>query len=130
MLFKDIDHQQFYEQRIKELEQYRQLDSYYNSLIYTLAICDTTRNNFKNIFNMQEGTINIESLEQPYQTSTSMKVTRLAFCLFNSCMYDNDYDFVNKKVSKYYGVDEIFACDYAPYFYQAVKLRFPQYTKN
>ena len=111
-----------------ELLQYRKNDVYYTSLIYTLAICDITRNHFKNIFNIKEGTININALSEAYQTSTSIKVTRLAFNLFNSCIYDTDEDIEKDKVSKLYAVDNIFCCTYAPYFYESIKLRYPEYN--
>ena len=130
MKFMDSDHKQFYEQKLKELEKYSTVDTYHKSLIYTLGICDTTRKNFNDIFDMEKDMIISESLTEAYQTSSSLKVTRLAFNLFNSCVYDNSYDFVNNRVSKYYTVDEIFACSYAPYFYQAICIRYPSYTKK
>ena len=128
MKFVDDKHEKFYYEKMCELLQYRKNDVYYTSLIYTLAICDITRNHFKNIFNIKEGTININALSEAYQTSTSIKVTRLAFNLFNSCIYDTDEDIEKDKVSKLYAVDNIFCCTYAPFFYESIKLRYPEYT--
>ena len=59
---------------------------------------------------------------------SSVKVTRLAFSLWNRCNYDSEEDIENEKVSIYYNVSEIFCCSYAPYFYEAIKLRYPEYT--
>lgn len=64
------------------------------------------------------------------QTGTSKKVTRLAFNLFNGAVCDSDEDFENNRVSPYYAVDEIFCCGLAPYFYQAIKLRYPEYCSE
>jgi hypothetical protein len=43
-------------------------------------------------------------------------------------MYDSQEDYEENKISYRYGVDEIFCCGYAPYFYEAIKLRYPEYT--
>jgi hypothetical protein len=32
--------------------------------------------------------------------------------------------------SRMYAVDEIFCCGYAPYFYEAIKLRYPEYASK
>ena len=125
MKFIDLEHKQFYEQKLKEIGKY---DIYRQALIYTLAICPVTREHFDNIFNIKEGLINRNSLQEPYQTGTSAKVTRMAFNLWNSCNYDSDEDLKNGQVSTYYNPTEIFSCSYAPYFWEAIKIRFPEYT--
>ena len=53
-------------------------------------------------------------------------------------MFDHTYDvaFVlekdieNEKVSDKYNVSEIFCCSYAPYFYEGIKIRYPEYTRE
>ena len=58
-----------------------------------------------------------------------MKVTRLALNLWNhNLMYDSEDDLENEKLSEHYGVSEIFCCSYAPFFYEAIKIRYPEYT--
>ena len=124
--FIDKEHKQFYEQKLKEIGK---SDVYRKALIYTLAICETTREHFSDIFNLKDGEININSLQAPYQTGSSEKVTRMAFSLWNRCNYDSEEDIENHKPSIYYNPSEIFSCGYAPYFYEAVKLRYPEYTQ-
>lgn len=130
MYFINEEHELFFISKLKELHQYGKIDVYYTSLIYTLGICETTREHFDTIINMKKGEINIDALTFPWQTGTSEKVTRMAFSLWNGCMYDSEEDIENKKMSKEYNLGEIFACSYAPYFYEGVKLRYPEYTKN
>lgn len=78
---------------------------------------------------MKKGEINIDSLQTAWQTSTSKKTTRLAFSLWNSSNnYDSEEDLENGIVSKRYNVSEIFCCSYAPYFWEAIKIRYPEYT--
>lgn len=124
--FVDIEHQNFYEQKLKEIGK---SDVYSRALIYTLAICPVTREHFNDIFDLKNGEINIDSLQKGYQTGSSEKVTRLAFSLWNRCNYDCTDDIENDKPSIYYNPSEIFCCSYAPYFWQAIQIRYPEYTK-
>ena len=112
MKFIDNEHQNFYEQKLNEIGK---SDVYRKALVYTLGMCETTREHFDNIFNLKEGLINRNSLQEAYQTSTSMKVTRMAFSLWNSNSYDSDEDVENRIVSSHYTPSEIFCCSYAPY---------------
>ena len=89
-----------------------------------------TRGHYKTIFDPVRKEINIEGLNKGWQTGTSMKITRLAFNLWNGMTYDSRESLEGNKVSPYYAVDEIFCCGYAPYFYQAIKLRYPEYTAS
>ena len=130
MNFVDNEHKKFFEEKFKILSQYGKNDVYYRSLVYTLGICPTTRDNFDKIFNVNNGEINIDSLSDSFQTGTSAKVTRMAFSLWNTCMYDSEEDIENKKMSKGYNPSEIFSCSYAPYFYEGIKVRYPEYTKE
>lgn len=124
--FIDKEHKQFYEQKLKEIGK---SDVYRKALIYTLSMCETTREHFADIFDIKAGEININSLQAPYQTGSSEKVTRMAFSLWNRCNYDSEEDIENHKPSIYYNPSEIFCCGYAPYFYEAIKLRYPEYTQ-
>mgnify|MGYP000037184561 FL=1 len=44
-------------------------------------------------------------------------------------MFDSEEDFANDKISCCYAPGEIFCCSYAPYFWEAVQIRYPEYTK-
>ena len=126
--FIDEEHKKFVLNKYSELKKYGKQDVYYKSLVYALGICETTREHFKEIFNLKKGEINIDSLSAAWQTGTSAKVTRMAFSLWNRCMYDSEEDFENGKMSSYYNPSEIFCCSYAPYFWEAIKIRYPEYT--
>ena len=63
-------------------------------------------------------------------TSSSEKTTRMAFSLWNRCCFDSDEDSANRKASRYYNPSEIFSCGYAPYFYEGIKIRYPEYTRE
>lgn len=128
--FINSEHQKFYEEKLEEIGKTKRIDSYYRSLIYTLGVCETTRNNFNKIFNIKDEAINIDSICAGWQTTTSAKVTRMAFSLWCTCMYDSEENIEKEIKSNEYNVSEIFCCGYAPYFFEAIKIRYPEYTKE
>lgn len=128
MKFIDYEHQKFFQEKLKELSMYGKTDVYYTSLVYTLGIAETTRNHFKEIFDVKNGEINIDSINAAWQTDTSAKVTRMAFSLWNRCIYDSTEDLEKGNKSRYYTPSEIFCCSYAPFFYEGIKIRYPEYT--
>lgn len=130
MNFINNEHELFFINTLRKLQEQKQVDVYSASLTYTLGMCEETRKNFKNIFDVEKGEINMDSIMAPWQTDTSAKVTRMAFSLWNNCMYDSEQDAEIKKSSKNYNVGEIFSCSYAPYFYEGIKIRYPEYTKE
>ena len=69
----------------------------------------------------------VEGLNSGWQTGTRMKITWLAFNLWDGNTFESIEDYEEDKVSSKYAVDEIFCCSYAPYFYEAIKLRYPEY---
>ena len=130
MKFIDSKYREFFNYKYKELQRLGKTDVYYKSIVYILGICETTRDNFDKIFDLKNGEININSINGAYQTSTSEKVTRMAFSLWNRCNYDSEEDIEDERVSLKYNPSEIFNCSYAPYFYEGIKIRYPEYTKE
>lgn len=129
MEFVDDEHEKFWEEKNLIMQKYGKTDVYYKSIVYTLGICETTRSNFDKIFSIENGEINIDSINSAFQTGTSEKVTRMAFSLWNRCNYDSEKDRQKGKVSEYYNPSEIFCCSYAPYFVEALKIRYPEYFR-
>ena len=126
--FIDEEHKNFVVEKYSELRKYGKTDVYYKSIIYVLGICPMTRQNFDKIFDIKEGMINPDSLGQAWQTGSSEKVTRMAFSLWKGWMYDSEEDLAKGEMSSYYNVSEIFCCSYAPYFWEGIKIRYPEYT--
>ena len=123
--FADEDHKAFFMERSKKLKP----DVYLKSLIYTLGICRDTRRNFDSIYDGRRRSIIPNAIRQPWQTGSSLKVTRLAFQLYTgstptaSLGDDQDIDECRR-----YSVSDIFSCSYAPYFFEAICLRYREYT--
>lgn len=130
MKFIDNEHRSFWNEKYEIMQKYGKTDVYYKAIVYILGVCLETRKHFERIFNLEKGEINVNSLDEAWQTGSSEKVTRMAFSLWNECNYDSIEDFENGKVSKKYNPSEIFSCGYAPYFYEGIKLRYPEYTRE
>ena len=103
-------------------------DVYLSSLIYTLGVCRDTRRHFHSIYDTKERCIIPKAIDNPWQTDSSLKVTRLAFQLYTNSTPtaflggSSDIDECRR-----YTVSNIFCCSYAPYFIDAVYLRYPEY---
>ena len=130
--FADDKHLDFYTEQVKKLKP----DCYLKALIYAIGICSDTRRRFDSIYDAKERSIVPETLYAEWQTSGSKKVTRLAFQLFtDTTPTARTYDEANKLVENFdeckrYSVSDIFCCGYAPYFAEAVRLRYPEYLRE
>ena len=101
-----------------------------NDITAPVAINEFEKCGADSIFNKEKGEINLDAIKAGWQTGTSEKVTRMAFNLWNhSIMFDSEEDLANDKISCCYAPSEIFCCSYAPYFWEAVQIRYPEYTK-
>ena len=60
-----------------------------------------------------------------------MKVIRMAFNLYcNGTPSIDDYTETEKQVNecRQYTVEDLFCCAYAPFFWQAIQIRYPEYA--
>ena len=82
------------------------------------------------VYDLKNGEIQTEVLQEGWQTSGSKRAIRLAFNLYtNGIASVDDYEDEEEKLDecRSYAVEEIFCCGYAPYFWQAVRLRYPEF---
>lgn len=105
-------------------------DPYRKSVAYLAALDPVVFAHIEDIFSFEDSCIRPDNFNQGWQTSTSFKTTRLMFNLWNGRCSDGetytDQNGEEKELpSAYYAVDEIFSnAAYAPYFFEAVKIRF------
>ena len=60
------------------MEEVKKKDSYHQAFFYCVGISDMTRDNVKRLFSFREDCINPAALHEGWQTSGSMRITRLA----------------------------------------------------
>lgn len=123
--FYDEEHERYFDRFCDMFGE--SLDEYRLAVAYLLALNDDCRRHYKDIFDFDEGVIKPEGLTEGWQTSSSTKTTRLMFNLWNGYQSE-DEPLEQEKNSPYYTPEHLFACSYAPYFWQAIKLRYPDYT--
>jgi hypothetical protein len=123
--FADYEHIDFFDNQLLKLNP----DCYLKALIYALGICPDTRRNFDSLYDTKNKSIVPETINSQWQTGGSLKVTRLAFQLFTDGTPSAFVNQSNPDVDECirYSVSDIFCCGYAPYFVEAIKLRYPEY---
>lgn len=97
-------------------------DSYYSSFFYCVGISEDTRNHVDRMFDFKERLIKPEALHEGWQTGGSARLTRLAFNLWNG--------YVEKGEESLSTPYEMFDCGYAPYFYEAIRIKYPEYCRD
>ena len=134
MIFKDNKHESYFYHFIDKMK-LRHSDPERVALAYLLALNEDCRSHINDLYDFEERVILPEGLEQEWQTHTSLKTTRLAFNLYNGYCYDGQTykgsdGYEMDLPSRYFTPVEIFCCSYAPYYWQAIKIRYPEYTEE
>lgn len=117
--FASKEHKQFF---IEMMKRCQNNDSYHQAFFYCIGISDTTRLNVNRMFSFREDCIKPEALHEGWQTGGTMRLTRLAFNLWNGYTEEN-----RENMSTPY---EMFDCGYASYFFDAIRLRYPEYCRE
>lgn len=95
------------------------MDVYRQAFFYTVGIAQETRVHIDRLFDFADECIRPEGLMEGWQTGGTSRLTRLAFNLWNG--------FVEEGREELFAPYAIFDCGYAPYFWEAIKLRYPEY---
>lgn len=126
IIFKNQEHEMFYGNYLPKC---RQQDVYHKALVYCLGISGDTRRNIERIFDFEKGSIKPKCLEEGWITSGRARVVRMAFKLF--CNGTPSIRGLEGKAKleecQHYTVENLFCCEYAVYFWEAAKVRYPEY---
>lgn len=126
MMYRDNTHEEMYQELCSRM---KSKDCYHRAMAYLLSLDVVLREHIEAVFDFQRDGIKRDGLHKDFQTGTSMKTTRLAFNLWNGCcddgeVYTDKDGYETPLPSSYYTPAEIFSTSYAPYYWQAVKIRF------
>lgn len=102
------------------------------ALVYCLGIDRDTRDHIKQIYDFKTGNVRPECLREGWQTSGSVKIVRMAFNLYcngTPSVYNYDDSDMERQLHEMscYTVEDLFCCGYARYFWEAIKIRYPEY---
>lgn len=117
--FASKEHEKFFYTMLKKSGKY---DCYHAAFFYCIGISDMTRQHVDRLFDFRERVIKPRGLHEGWQTGGSSRLTRLAFNLWNGYV-EKGYEHLSTPY-------EIFDCGYAPYFFEAVRLRYPDYCRE
>ena len=97
--------------------------------MYCLGISGDTRRNIERIFDFSKGSVKPKCLEEGWTTSGSARVVRMAFNLFcnGTLSVHGLKGEVKPEECQRYTVEDMFCCEYAVYFWEAIKVRYPEY---
>lgn len=98
-------------------------DVYRQALAYLITADSVCRKHIEQMYDFAERCIISECLAEDWQTGTSLKTCRLAFNLFNGGL-----GWCDEEDRRLVTPVEIFCCELAPYYWEAIKLRYPEYT--
>ncbi len=118
MKFKSAEHKEWY---FDVLFRMKCNDCYHRSAAYLMALVPMV---YGDVFDFDRDMIKHDGLYKAWQTSSSVKATRLMFNLWNFICKDlADED--PESTHHHYSVEDIFYNrEYAPYFYEAVLIRY------
>ena len=125
--FKSAAHKDFY---LEYLPQCRYQDVYHKALVYCLGIDADTRNHVNRIYDFKSGYVKPKCLNEGWQTSGSMRIVRMAFNLYcngTPSVFDIEDAEEQLRECGCYTVEDLFCCGYAKYFWEAIKIRYPEY---
>lgn len=128
IMFISEAHKKFFYEKMAEV---RFQDAYHKALCYCLGINADTRRNVDRIYDFKKGCVKTECLQEGWQTSGSAKVVRMAFNLYcNAAPSVDDYENTEDQLDECscYFADDLFCCAYAPFFWQAIQIRYPEYA--
>ena len=125
--FKNKEHRDFYKEYLQKC---RYQDVYHKALVYCLGIDRDTRVNVDRIYDFKTGCVKTDCLYEGWQTSGSMKIVRMAFNLYcngTPSVLDIEDAEARLEECQCYTVEDLFCCGYARFFWEAVKIRYPEY---
>jgi len=117
--FADREHKAFFSEMLAKT---RNNDTYHQAFFYAMGICAETRRNIHTLFDFKEDGIRPEGLAAAWQTGGTRRLCRLAFNLWNGWTEEEK----ENRSTPY----ELFDCGFAPYFFEAIRLRYPEYCRS
>ncbi len=114
--FMNSEHEKKY---YSVLARMRSTDCYHRAIAYLFTLDRVCESHISEVYDFKEDIIKADGLHSGWQTGTSVKTTRLAFNLWNT--------YIEKGEEKRFTPDDIFTSPYANYYFEAIKLRYPEH---
>ena len=127
--FRDKEHEKNYN-FILDMMPYSDIER--KALAYLFALDTVCFEHIRDLYDFSDNRIMLSGLDKGWQTGTSKRTTRLAFNLYNSYCSDGETyigsDGIEDSLpSACYSPAYLFCCEYAKYYVEALKIRFPEW---
>ena len=117
--YKNDEHEERYYAALAKM---KSTDCYHRAVAYLFTLDRDCARHIDDVFDFRGDAINTDGLHSGWQTGTPVQTTRLAFNLWNG--------FIEKGEEKRFTPNEIFTSVYAYYYFEAIKLRYPEHDYN
>ena len=117
--FRNKEHRDFF---LEMMMRSRVKDCYHKAFFYVMGIAKETRQNIHAMFDFREDCIKPEGLPGGWQTSGTVRVCHLAFNLWNG--------YTEEGKEEYFTPEELFCCEFASYFMEGIRVRYPEYCQE
>ena len=117
--FRNKEHRDFF---LEMMMRSRVKDCYHKTFFYVMGIAKETRQNIHAMFDFREDCIKPEGMHGGWQTSGTVRVCHLAFNLWNG--------YTEEGKEEYFTPEELFCCEFAPYFMEGIRVRYPEYCQE
>ena len=127
--FRDEEHERNYN-FILDMMPYSDIER--KALAYLFALDTVCFEHIRELYDFSDNRIMLSGLDKGWQTGTSGRTTRLAFNLYNSHCSDGEPYIGSDGTecslpSACYSPAYLFCCEYAKYYVEALKIRFPEF---
>ena len=131
MLFKNKDHELYYDFLLQTMDR---VTSNRQAVAYLLALDPICFEHCRELYDFYGGHTIPEGLDKAWHTSARRRTTRLAFNLYNGWCTDGETyigpdGYEELLPSRFYTPSAFFGCEDAPYYVEAIKIRFPEFWK-
>ncbi len=117
--FRSAEHRDFF---LENMNKCRVNDSYHRAFFYVMGIASETRANISQMFDFKNDCIKPDGMHGGWQTSGTVRVCRLAFNLWNG--------YTDMDSPQSFTPEDLFCCEFAPYFMEGIKVRYPEYCRD
>ena len=117
--FRNKAHRDFF---LENMMKCRVNDCYHRAFFYVMGIAEETRNNINAMFDFKTDCIEPEECTADGRQAARSRSATLLFNLWNGYAEDGR--------ERYFTPEELFSLEFAPYFMEGIKVRYPEYCRD
>ena len=126
--FRDIEHLMFFKNNVDRTGS--ESDTYRKAFFYTVGILPLTREHIDNLYDFESNCPRLEAIAETWQTDRTLQLCRLALNLYNGFRHSGTlWDDLEPDMNGNFTPYELFETPDAFFMLEAIKVRYPTYTR-